>query len=131
MVVGFRMNDGKPQDETQILCDRTTFLQEMFADEERGQLRDEAHYVAKYPTFEEFVREEYAVMRADLADEGVPLRHAQYGRYRIVRELARGGMGTVYEAIDPELKRRPWTRWRGSAYDVRLRCLAAWIIQVC
>ncbi|MGK0157369.1 MAG: tRNA A-37 threonylcarbamoyl transferase component Bud32 [Neolewinella sp.] len=103
---GFRMNDGKPQDETQILCDRTTFLQEMFADEERGQLRDEAHYVAKYPTFEEFVREEYAVMRADLADEGVPLRHAQYGRYRIVRELARGGMGTVYEAIDPELKRR-------------------------
>ncbi len=28
------------------------------------------------------------------------------GRYRLLREIARGGMGIVYEADDPELKRR-------------------------
>jgi tetratricopeptide (TPR) repeat protein/predicted Ser/Thr protein kinase len=31
---------------------------------------------------------------------------ASIGKYTVVREIARGGMGTVYEAVDPDLNRR-------------------------
>src|SRR5262245_32497841 len=42
----------------------------------------------------------------EIRPAGEPGPAARIGKYAIRRRIARGGMGTVYEAEDPELKRR-------------------------
>jgi len=39
-------------------------------------------------------------------DEAAPAAGEQLGRYRLVREIARGGTAVVFEAHDPELQRQ-------------------------
>ncbi len=85
-----------------------------------GESVDVEHYARTYPEHAEELRQFFPAMRvlADLAfslshdKSGVPLTSGAepvtgcLGDYRIVREIGRGGMGVVYEAVQISLKRR-------------------------
>ncbi|HLY10127.1 MAG TPA: protein kinase, partial [Planctomycetota bacterium] len=58
----------------------------------------------KYLTGEQLLRALAAQKRAEPSPQ-LP-EGAKIGKYLLVRELGRGGMGVVYEAEDPDLKRR-------------------------
>lgn len=85
----------------------------------QGWVPDHAQLVAEYPEHASEIRQLMAVLNlihaaADQADPGSMLearvhvgrRRAVLGDFEIVRELARGGMGVVYEAVQGSLQRR-------------------------
>ena len=84
----------------------------------RGERASVDEYVESYPEYEEEIR---AVFPAVLAMEKLkiskeskegsraslgPAKLEQLGDFRIVRELGRGGMGVVFEAVQESLDRR-------------------------
>ncbi len=101
----------EPEDDPRVLQVSREYLAEL----ETGQFPDRDGYLARYP--------ELATVIAECLD-GVELAHAlnqgqpppatgpaefathPLGDFKILRELGRGGMGTVYEAVQLSLGRR-------------------------
>ena len=73
-----------------------------------GQVPREEDYVALFPSFAKQIERAFQWMQSEefrpkLPEHAVPKR---IGDFRITREIGRGGMGIVYEAIQESLNRR-------------------------
>jgi len=81
------------------------FLLRLRADEAAGRTRPLRDYLAEFPAHEAEVAAEYLQVRAldrAAASAGAP---RAFGRFRLERELGRGGEGTVFLAHEPLLAR--------------------------
>ncbi|MBI5758408.1 MAG: protein kinase [Planctomycetales bacterium] len=83
-----------------------------------GEAATADEYLDRFPDLGEWITELFANPPADLAGavtrQGLPFIPTRLGDYRIVREIGRGGMGVVYEAVQESLGRR-----------VAIKCLSA------
>ena len=104
-------------DEAKAEDARDDFVVLFISDRDQGVPRTEAEYRSLYPGFEDVVSEELRRLvgkaaagveppAAPASDGPRPHHHAwTLDRYRIERELGRGGQGTVFLAFDTKLER--------------------------
>ncbi|HLQ36294.1 MAG TPA: serine/threonine-protein kinase, partial [Planctomycetota bacterium] len=81
---------------------RLDLLATIYADRAAGRDFDLTAYCTRFPGLAPLLRQEHERVLA-LASAG-PVQ--QIGPYRLLREIARGGQGVVFEAEDPQLGRR-------------------------
>jgi len=94
------------------------------ADRAAGDLKAAAHYEDRFPGFEEAVRAEWEAadtFHTQLDGEAPKTREPRpqverVGPYKVVREIARGGMGIVFLAEDTRTGRRAAVKVLPAAY---------------
>src|SRR5262245_59020822 len=77
------------------------FLAALMKDREAGTVRTLGEYLARFPGDEDRIACEYLALK-----DGAPASPDRIAHYRKIRQIGRGGQGTVYLAEDTRLRRQ-------------------------